>query len=54
MSGVCASLARSSASPKISLGRYILIVSKISRDIAADDDPFAFKTLPYKMYETIR
>jgi anaphase-promoting complex subunit 10 len=24
------------------------------RDNAADDDPFAFKTLPYTMYETIR
>jgi hypothetical protein len=24
------------------------------RDKATDDDPFAFKTLPYKMYETIR
>jgi len=23
-------------------------------DKATDDDPFAFKTLPYKMYETIR
>lgn len=35
-----------------SLQAFILILDH--RDNAKDDDPFAFESLPYKMFETIR